>query len=693
MPHPRLRTLLWKIRRPVRPRFSTTLFSIILIALFLPAMVGGVQAQNVRYVDPVGTDDAGDCRVATAPCGSIAYAIAVSDSGDTIEVADGIYTEKNIVVDRDVVLRGQGPDRTIVQAQEEQPSYTASSHQAAASTRDRESVSAELEHIRQDLAHGRLGVEKALRVQEAVLMQRFQNSRQASKRSASVGGVFTVSAGVSATLEGLAIRHGCADEQYPDGSGVFNEGALTLRNTVVSDNGAYFTECGGGIYSRGALTIVESTIRDNFSYWHNGAGINNDGGTLTITNSTVTRNTGDHNPSCGGIRSDGAAMITDTEISENGQGDGSGGGICSLGSMMLVRSTVRDNYAQWGLGGAVLASGELHIVETTIAGNWSKYLAGGILSDGMLRIENSTIRDNWSPSDEIEAVGSGLAVTGGDALLINTTVSGNSGSGGAIGIGYVEDAAVLRLVSSTVADNASGGIYVAGDDIPGERRVEVKNTIIAGNVGPDGATDCDGVLHSHGFNLIGDPMGCTIEQVADGTADIYGIDPGLGPLQDNGGPTLTHALDIESPAYDNGTCYGFDGELLDADQRSSIRTTPCDIGAFELKATTGGAENGATGTSSDAADRAAIETFSLSQNYPNPFNPSTVIAFALPRSGHVELVVYDVTGRAVARLVDATLGAGRHRIEFEAGNLPSGVYVYRMESGPYSETRRMLLVK
>ena len=94
-----------------------------------------------------------------------------------------------------------------------------------------------------------------------------------------------------------------------------------------------------------------------------------------------------------------------------------------------------------------------------------------------------------------------------------------------------------------------------------------------------------------------------------------------------------------------------------------------------------------------SATAAVPEQFALAGNYPNPFNPSTEIAFSLPEAAMVRLVVYDVLGRAVAHLVDGTLAAGRHTVRFEASHLPSGTYLYRIEAGAFTQTRRMVLLK
>ena len=83
----------------------------------------------------------------------------------------------------------------------------------------------------------------------------------------------------------------------------------------------------------------------------------------------------------------------------------------------------------------------------------------------------------------------------------------------------------------------------------------------------------------------------------------------------------------------------------------------------------------------------------LSANYPNPFNPETTIRYALPQAGNVHLAVYDLLGHEVAVLVDQSKPAGNHTVRFGAGNLPSGLYVYRLHAGDEAIVRTMMLVK
>jgi glucuronoarabinoxylan endo-1,4-beta-xylanase len=85
--------------------------------------------------------------------------------------------------------------------------------------------------------------------------------------------------------------------------------------------------------------------------------------------------------------------------------------------------------------------------------------------------------------------------------------------------------------------------------------------------------------------------------------------------------------------------------------------------------------------------------FSLVQNYPNPFNPSTNIRIELPQASQVSLRVYDMLGREVSELVNERRDAGVHEVKFDGSELSSGVYLYRLQAGSFTQTRKLLLVR
>jgi hypothetical protein len=160
----------------------------------------------------------------------------------------------------------------------------------------------------------------------------------------------------------------------------------------------------------------------------------------------------------------------------------------------------------------------------------------------------------------------------------------------------------VGLYNTTIAYNVSGGAFIfgAGNSAPGggiensAGTVNLRNTIVATNTLETNLNalvpnDCDGTLTSQGYNLIQTASGCTLS--GNTTGNVPGLDPKLGALANNGGPTLTDALLAGSPAIDAGNpagCTDPRGATLTTDQRGFPRTvgadTVCDIGAYEYGA-------------------------------------------------------------------------------------------------------------
>ena len=98
-----------------------------------------------------------------------------------------------------------------------------------------------------------------------------------------------------------------------------------------------------------------------------------------------------------------------------------------------------------------------------------------------------------------------------------------------------------------------------------------------------------------------------------------------------------------------------------------------------------------------AADENSVKNlpkeYALSQNYPNPFNPVTRIDYQLPEKNHVALRIYNILGEVVATLVDREMDAGYYSVNWDAGNLASGIYFYRLNSGSFISTKKLILMK
>ncbi len=338
---------------------------------------------------------------------------------------------------------------------------------------------------------------------------------------------------------------------------------VTVERFVVQDSSSVW----GGILNVGSLTLNDSVISSNI-----GGGIFNDGGSLTMSNSSVSGNTG--SSTGGGIRNccNGSVVLTNSAVTGNTTGGG-GGGIRNEAAMSLFDSTISGNTGRGGGGIFNTFIGVLTLDSSSVTGNNSDADGGGIeIGGGSLTITGSTISNN-----NTGGLGGGLGVFGGTAALVNSTVSSNV----AISGGGIFDNGSLSLRNSTVSGNTAtefgGGIYTF-------RTVILQNSIVAENtavIGPD----CSGSFISSGYNLLGDTSGCDITPT---TGDLTNINPLLGPLQNNGGPTETHALQGGSPAVDAGNpaSPGSGGNAcLATDQRGIARPqgAACDIGVFELE--------------------------------------------------------------------------------------------------------------
>ncbi len=268
----------------------------------------------------------------------------------------------------------------------------------------------------------------------------------------------------------------------------------------------------------------------------------------------------------------------------------SGGGLWNINSTVTLKDCILSgNRAILG-GGIQNDSGTVEIINCTIKGNFADNEGGGIRNGGTVNISFSTISGN-------EAVNPGGGIENfGTANLTNSTISANRC--GATGGGISNEAGDLNLYIVTVTDNTAakeGSPMGHGGGISnGSGKVRIVNSIVAGNHDSNGAIDCFGLIDSGTYNLISNNNQCSF---ANGTGDQVGtaanpIDPKLGPLQNNGGPTFTHALLAGSPAIDAGNpsgCKDKDGALLQNDQRLTARVVDgdsdgksfCDLGAYE----------------------------------------------------------------------------------------------------------------
>lgn len=411
--------------------------------------------------------------------------------------------------------------------------------------------------------------------------------------------IFNISGGglLNVTLAGLTITGGDAagPGQTGAGGGIFNVENLTLDRVVLTANAAK-RDGGGLIHATGALTVIDSQISDNFG--RDGGGLAIGSGTATIERSTITNNAG---VSGGGVYKSGGAVLSilDSTLRDNtatGAGTtGNGGGVHSVGAVSIDRSTINGNRTTGAdsEGGGVFATGDVTLTATTVDGNSTTGFnaqGGGILAQGSLTVTGSTISRNFTTGVTSHIAGAGAF---GNLTLTNSTVSGNRTQGGQSVAGGVTADGALTIRHSTITDNhanEAGHTTLGGGGVrKSSGTLTIQDSIVAGNTTTSGDSpdlrpgtatlDVD-------YSLIGDASGSGVT-AATGTGNLLDIDPQLGPLADNGGPTQTHALLPGSTAVNTGNpIYVDEANAFAHDQRGvpfdRIAGGRIDMGAFEL---------------------------------------------------------------------------------------------------------------
>ena len=414
--------------------------------------------------------------------------------------------------------------------------------------------------------------------------------------SGAMGGGITVARGGHLVLENSRVLNNTA---FGDGGGIALESStfLFLITSEVAGNHAADGYSGGGIFMgyQSEAQINGSTIRDNVSDW-----------------------------SGGGIHSGGNRLIVYDSLIRGNRAAGPGGGISSANYAHILGSTIEGNSASAGGGiyhydrGSDLAPSRLDVETTIIVDNQALIGGGGIFNDegSVLRLDRSAIRGNSARAgagiDNLAVAyvqyttiegnqGGGFRNRGfGRATLSETTLSHNTASDAAtLGAAVSnEDRGSIALMNVTISGNDAGGdapvvfaeaegrmimdyVTVMGNHGIGlfsaarYRALTFGESIFVGNSGGN----CAGSPTTYGQNLSDTEEDCFVP--AYGDILLLGRDPRIGPLADNGGPTMTHALLTGSPALDAAArriCPGID-------QRAVVRPfgAACDIGAYEAE--------------------------------------------------------------------------------------------------------------
>lgn len=362
--------------------------------------------------------------------------------------------------------------------------------------------------------------------------------------------VFSISAGRSAVINHLTIRNGLVPI-YQNGGGLANEGEVVLNSVRVFNNSAVGGTGGGGIYNDHQMTINDSLIDGNVTPSTYGGGlVNAFGGSLRINNSIIANNRA---PA------------------------GLGGGLYDVSGqtvgVILTATAVYSNYA-FGGGGLTRAwntGGPLRIIDSAIYSNtaWGWHGGGidvGYFAGGDLHVVNSTISGNSAYRD-----GGGIAIESNNSQvsLYNATIAYNRAGAN---LDYIGKGGGIASIATAVF-TSQYTIMAWNTDVYTTHLGAFVITLTEGN-------ECYGTFGYEHEDIMAqyDTVRCHP------TGLFYLGDPLIGPLDNNGGSTWTHALLKNSPAIDQGLfCTDDQGYPLATDQRGFARFTDggCDIGAYE----------------------------------------------------------------------------------------------------------------
>jgi predicted outer membrane repeat protein len=568
-------------------KFVAVKLSIITIA-FIVLMTGNVTAATILVTS---TDDSGP--------GTLREALASAADGDTID-ATGlsgriILKTGELVVSKSVSVIGPGPAKLAIDG-----------HAASRVFHITEGVSVTICSL--TITNGRAIGDSPDKfgggIYNGHATLTVSNCTLSGNSSGGGGGIVNDgSSRGSATLTVLASTLS-ANSAKGRGGGIFNgasnagRATLTVSNCTFRGNSA--ANGSGGIDNLGAeggtatLTVCASTFSGNSTAKGSGGGIINlgaNGGRATLTVSGCTFSSNSAGKCGGGIHNDGrsgTATLTVNATTFSGNTAKTGGGI--------------QNQAEDDNGRATLTVGNC-----TVSGNSAGVSGGGMYNYGWaqgsatLTLIGSTLSGNSAgkSSGGDAAAGSGggifnIAAGGGTATLRVSacTFSGNTArrAGGGINNFGGRDGGptALTVSASTFSDNAAkiGGSIC--NDGHGSASLEIGNSILKTGASGKNIDRTVGKVTSRGYNLSSDHGGGFLAA----KTDRINTDPLLGPLQDNGGPTFTHALLPDSPAIDRGKRDVIPSLVLDTDQRGFSRPvgSPAvargdgsDIGAFEVQ--------------------------------------------------------------------------------------------------------------
>ncbi len=343
---------------------------------------------------------------------------------------------------------------------------------------------------------------------------------------------------------------------------------------------------------------------------------------------------------------------------------------CAGGSATITANvssgTAPFSYA-WTVPGGAINPGNVASFSGTVAGNYAVVVTDANSCTGS---DNGDLTVNPNPTAD---AGADATIFTGSSITIGGSPTGSNGTG----------AFTIAWTPTDGLSDASSANPTAGPAVTTTYTVTVTNE-----------NGCEAT----------DDVTVAVQSPEEATEEIIGLVDDLG-LPQGMTNSLTAKLDSVIVSLQNGNTAAALNQLnafinqCNAQRGKKLTEAQADLLIAEAQRIINAINAGSLPKlSSETTPTSVPAAYQLEQNYPNPFNPSTAIRFSLPEAAQVKLTVYDINGREVRSLVSGSLTAGEHNIQWDAVNnngakVASGIYIYRLQAGSFTQTRKMTLLR
>jgi predicted outer membrane repeat protein len=664
------------------------------------------------HVATTGSDETGNGSE-TNPFATIQVGIDAASDGDTVLVAAGTYVENINLNGKNIVVQGEDRETTIIDGNQNGSVVTFESGEDS-----------------------------------TTVLSGFTIQNGSADDG---GGIHCDNSSPSLVNITISGNSATGDGGYGGGIHCNNNSSPSLENVIISSNSA--SDYGGGIscFNYSSPTLTNVMITNNTASSQGGGMECRDYSSPTLTNVTITNNTAIGNASGGGLTCNWECnpILTNVVISNNTSYEGGGLYIINWSNPALTNVTITNNIASNYGGGIYCLYASPSLVNCIL---WNDSPQEVYLNDASLTATYSNIQDGWEGEGNIDANPLFCDPENGDYTLAANSPALGSGEGGA-NMGALDvgcEALILAPVLTGISDHqieedgdliidinatsdigASMTFYAESDTSSVITFVEYAALIVTPEPDWYGSTNVtvmvtdenelsdttDFTLTVTAVNDSPEAFSVLYPTVSDTFSTHVDSDTAIAfnweesyDVDSDVTYTLTIVLEFFGNTYTDvhenisDTTISISSNSLDP----LLNVTSQDIATFTYVVSS---SDGEYMVASDVGEfvlfRAALGVneglsvpvvYALHQNYPNPFNPITTLQYDLPEDAFVSITIYDMMGRVVSNLVSSQQNAGYKSIQWNATNnigqpVSAGLYLYTIQAGDYTQTKKMVLLK